>query len=1176
MKIRHRNRYLSWLLLVSMLCAMLLSPVQAQDSEMLTYIDGKGVQWNYLRGEDTALETIIDSQQAIQNAAVLMISGQVQGQQVDAVRSNGFDNVVVGHKDSQYILVASGITSISAKAFYDFNYVKGVSLPATLTEIDENAFDVLGREINNATVIYGAGGSAAEKWAGDNSTAAYTFVPYDTENFTVSAEADGTIYPSGNFYLPETLKTEQLSTYFSVEADRGSVIHELMVDGQTVAEAEGKTSYLLEYTFGDQSAEISVSFLKTGTSEETASDQEETDSVVLPPVSIAEGEQISVDVTMGIQDNRVPAEAVTEDMDLSDIYDEVPEDVSGYTASMGLSTGDYYASDGILYEMVFGTNGTGENGDLGIVFRNKAEVINYLYDTFGWVYGADYDLIRMFHYDATVSAGNRKGTYDFHCAFVYRAVEQSNQYTDLSGQEAFYSENENREGLTNYGTLFIQDQPKNAGTYVIENLKANCFTRPDGPQEATNFYGLGSAVVVDGGTPSKDEDYATKIFSEEDTTTLELIDPEIDGGANPIYALASSLVKIKGGTLFTAYSGGHGPYSSLQGQITINADEKIIAGDGTVNVNLDDLAATVLTERPGRFGWAVRNTDETGKQVDANDYDTVHAKLALDEDTIADYEKENGDVTVVTTANSSGSLLVTDSGGGIIVANKVSGTAYSTGSSGVYSMGGGSYVYVYNSRLESHIEPALNSVGEGYIFAYNSEMSGPIGILSSGGDDHVQIYHSEISTELDFDMDFYDLTDPNDPNQLATYQKLCEDVDANELVNSNYLMIFPLNGDDMSNFVSNWYEDRTQVPGKNGGNIALISTTSPSGITLDATRLQNNAYRDYKDEGVPNWLVAAAGGTSTINLRNQNSKTKWDLTGKETGTTELYGNLYCAAPSGEGMWVTSAGAMIVNLENSEWTGSIENMGDGVTLNLDKDSVWTVTGTCTVANLTLEEGAEIQVPEGYTLQINETSALPAGTYQNVHIQVLKDGQAVYDGIYNESNTANLTAAAETSEENAAMGDMPMGEMPMGEMPGNAGAPGGPGGGEATESNCTHEETPSIVELTWEAEDPTVAELVLSGHETLIHGLTAGETTIYMTVICDDGTEQMSSVDVTVAPMVSTEDTTSSAEGKAEPEKTVPTETAEPVNSNAGVIIGVIAILLVGGAAAGIVLRKKRRK
>ena len=408
-------------------------------------------------------------------------------------------------------------------------------------------------------------------------------------------------------------------------------------------------------------------------------------------------------------------------MDTGDIYDEVPEDSSGYTASMNISTGDYYARDGVLYEMVFGTNGTGENGDLGIVFHNKAEVINYLFDTFGWVYGADYDLIRMFHYDATVSAGNRTGAYDFHCAFAYRALEQSGAYDGLSGEEAFYSENENKAGLTNYGTLFIQDQPENAGTYVIENLKALCFTRPDGPQEATNFYGLGSAVVVDGGTPSKDEGYATKIYAEEDTTTLDLVSPNINGGANPIYALASSLVRIKGGTLFTAFSGGHGPYSSLQGQITINADENLIAEDGTINVELDSLAAGVLTERPGRFGWAVRNTDENGQEVSANDYDTVHAKLELDAEAIADYEKENGDVTVVTTANSSGSLLVTDSGGGIIVANKVSGTAYSTGSSGVYAMGGGSYVYVYNSRLESHIEPALNSVGEGYIFAYNSD-----------------------------------------------------------------------------------------------------------------------------------------------------------------------------------------------------------------------------------------------------------------------------------------------------------------------------------------------------------------------------------------------------------------------------------------------------------------------
>lgn len=170
--------------------------------------------------------------------------------------------------------------------------------------------------------------------------------------------------------------------------------------------------------------------------------------------------------------------------------------------------------------------------------------------------------------------------------------------------------------------------------------------------------------------------------------------------------------KIKGGTLFTGFSGGHDPYSSLQGQITINADKNLIAKDGTINTDLTVLGNTVLTERPGRFGWAERNTDENGSPVAANDYSRLHAKLALNQDAIDAYEKENGDTTVTTTANSSGSLLVTDSGGGIIVANKFSGVAYSTGSSGVYSMGGGSYVYVYNSRLESHIEPVLNSVGE--------------------------------------------------------------------------------------------------------------------------------------------------------------------------------------------------------------------------------------------------------------------------------------------------------------------------------------------------------------------------------------------------------------------------------------------------------------------------------
>ena len=1171
------HRITAILLTLGMLMSFAAFPVAAEES--VKYTDLNGVTWIYESGK---LQSVIDAGQTIENGSVLLISDQNLGQKVTAVESNGFDNVVVGHKNNQYILIPTGIEAISAKAFYDFNYVKAVSIPASVTDVNFNAFDVLGREINNATVIYGASGSAAETWAGDNSTATYHFEAVTEENFSVSAADGGFVYPSGSYYVPDSIKQEHIQHDFSVESNSGYVIESLTVDGTEISDAAGAKSYLLSYTFSDASHEIFATFTYSGEEASEENVAENTSVQLLGPVTVMEGESVAIDLGLSVPDNRIPAAAVAEGMDLSDVYDEVPADASGYTASMGISTGDYYAADGIVYEMVFGTNGTGENGDLGIVFYNKAQVINYLYDTYDWVYGKDYDLIRMFHYDASVTGGNRKGTYDFHCAFAYKALEQQEQYSGFSGTEAFYSENEMKAGITNYGTLLVQDQPENAGTYVIENLIANCYTRPDGPQEATNFYGLGSAVVVDGGTPSKDEGYAEKIFTDEETTVVELVDPYIDGGANPVYALASSLIKLKGGTLFTGFSGGHGPYSSLQGQITINTDEDIVSEDGTINTDIDTLTKTVLAERPGRFGWAVRNTDENGDPIAANDYSTLHAKLELDEDAIAAYEEANGDVTVATTANSSGSILVTDSGGGVIVANKLSGVAYSTGSSGVYSMGGGSYIYVYNSRLESHIEPALNSVGEGYIFAYNTEMTGPIGILSSGGDDHVHIHNSAITTELDFNMDFYDMTDPSDPEQLATYNQLLQDVEADELVNSNYLMIFPLNGDDMANFVSNWYEDKTQVPGKNGGNIALISTTSPSGITVDATKLTNNAYAKFQDEGVPNWLVSAAGGTSTINFKNQNSQTKWDLTGKDDSTTELYGNLYCAASSGDGMWVTSAGAMVVNLENSEWTGSIENRGTGVTLNLDKDSVWTVTGTCTVSSLTLADGAKLLAPEGCTLSIAGKTELAPGTYENVNIQVLKNGEKIYTGLYTEDkySPSDPTEATASSGGEGGMGG-PGGEggMPGGGPGGEGGMPGGEGGpgGGTSASNCTHMRENTVVDLTWDAEKEEVAELDIQDREVKIQGLTAGETTLNITALCADGSEQLVSVAVTVTPApveLEPEETPAPEEEVSQPEEEEPLVT-ESESGSGTVIMIVIGVCVIAIIAAVLVVKKKRK-
>lgn len=761
------HRIMGIILALGLLMSLMAFPTAADDS--IRYTDLSGVSWSYNEGQ---LQAIQDANQTIENSSALLISDSVQGEAVTAVSSNGFDNVVVGHKNNQYILIPEGITAISAKSFYDFNYVKAVSILASVTELDFNAFDVLGREINNATVIYGSSGSAAERWAEDNSTASYHFETVESSNFSATAGDGGVVYPSGSYYIPDSMRREAVQYTFSIQADDGWGVDILTVDGIEISEASGYSSYPLNYTFCDNSKEISATFSYVGQKAGVEEEPGQQDSIRLAPITVPEGSTVPLDLELSLPDDRVPSNAVAEGMDISDIYDDAPADTSGYNISMGISTGDYYAANGTLYEMVFGTNGTGEIGDLGIVFYNKAQVINYLYDTYGWVYGQDYDLIRMFHYDASVTGGNRKGIYDFHCAFAYQSLDKSDSYAKLYGEESFYGDSNNMEGITNYSTLLVQDQPENAATYVIEKLKV---------------------------------------------------------------------------------------------------------------------------------------------------------------------------------------------------------------------------------------------------------------------------------------------------------------------------------------FVSNWYQDKTQVPGKNGGNIALISTTSPSGITVDATKLTNNAYNQFKDDGVPNWLVAAAGGTSTINFKNQNSKTKWDLTGADDSTTELYGNLYCAAASGDGMWTTAAGSMVVNLENSEWTGSIENRGTRVTLNLDKSSIWTVTGTCTVSRLTLEEGASLQAPQGCTLHINGMNQLSPGTYENVNIQILKDGQKIYDGLYTEDQYAPSENTEDAASEQPGMGGDPGGGM--------SGGPGDPGN-SADSSNCSHIQEPAVISLDWSAANSAVAALDLSDRVPAICGLSAGETVLELTAICSDGSQQLS--------------------------------------------------------------------
>ena len=103
------HRIMATILALGLLVSLMTFPTAADDS--IRYTDLSGISWSYNEGQ---LQAIQDANQAIENSSALLISDSVQGEAVTAVSSNGFDNVVVGHKNNQYILIPEGLTAISA------------------------------------------------------------------------------------------------------------------------------------------------------------------------------------------------------------------------------------------------------------------------------------------------------------------------------------------------------------------------------------------------------------------------------------------------------------------------------------------------------------------------------------------------------------------------------------------------------------------------------------------------------------------------------------------------------------------------------------------------------------------------------------------------------------------------------------------------------------------------------------------------------------------------------------------------------------------------------------------------------------------------------------------------------------------------------------------------------
>ena len=647
----------------------------------------------------------------------------------------------------------------------------------------------------------------------------------------------------------------------------------------------------------------------------------------------------------------------------ADVYDEVA-DIDGngtnkYISTMGVETGTYYAVGGVLYEMIYITQ--------NVRYATKAQVINAVYETQGLVYGQDYDLIRLYNYVHEYANGPRPGNFVIYGCYLYKSLgsEISGAATNAAWERAYEHviDGEHQVIQGDVATLMVQ-----AGEAVtVHDLNSCNHTIAYGPSEAANFYGLGSSVLVDGGNST---DY--KISSMDlidfgtDDSAVVLTNPTIVGTENVLYAVAGGTAYVTGGRYFGSSSGGHGFYVGMGGKIAINGDNYIDAS-GKPITDIETLRGLAL-ERPGfGLGWAER-TDLT---EDWNAYAKPVFADNIDED-----------IAVIVTADETGTALTTDTGGGVIVANRTFGTTYGRGCAGVYSIGSNeSYVFVYNSTLNSNMDAGVVSASSGYVFAFNSELKGVAGIKTRAGgatsSPSVQAYNCEIICDFEPEVyDFYDLGSNEDSWEAnaAAYENWTW-ADDKSMVNAPMLNMFVNKtnatwGSDLSTVQSYWFEDKTTAP-QTGEIMSCIILTGNAIVECDSCHLVNKNFEKYAAEGATNYLVAGDnGGNGTVHFYNQNSATKWDLTGASSATCELTGDIYVAeivTMSGPDAGSGPASANVY-FHNSQWTGKTVNWMQNANLTFDADSFWTVTESCGVGDLAVESLDQITAAAPVTVNV----------------------------------------------------------------------------------------------------------------------------------------------------------------------------------------------------------------
>lgn len=879
---------------------------------------------------------------------VVMLPATLGGYTVTTV-GNGVQNISSNNKNEDvYFLIPDGVATLSPRMIYDYNSTSGWSIPSSVTSISSDPASFL----SCPGAFYGESGSAAETYA--STDASRDFITYDTDGssvFSVTGGEEGYIQPNGTYHLPSGMLDGKHTVTFHIVADYQYKIKALTVDGQEVAEAAGKNTYDLSYSFSTGSASVDVTYEADSKDSRDPDEMNESFDYDAPDINkkaVADGAELPDDV--------------------NDYVGVSTGSTSKYLNTMGISTGIYYAADGKTYEMVKAYQVTDEPE-----YLSKAEAINGVYKKDKLVYGKDYNLVRLYNYYENVTSGPAQGVVGLYCTYLYKEIDPK----DIPDENTVSSDH------TNTASVFVQE----GGNLTLDDFTSYCYTAGKGPSEAGNFFGMGSAIHVDGG----DATTPAGTIINKGTSALTMHNPQILGTVNSVYATASGVIYIEGGNIFSCTSGGHGPYVSTGGQILLNTEgTDLIGADGSINRDAETLTAA---DRPdASLGTMARNKDGDMEGV---------------------YQEHPDDVTVVVTGDEAGTALATDSGGGVIVANQVTTKTFGLRCAGVYSIGSNeSWVYCYNSTLTSYLDAGLCSASGGYIYAYNCDINGVMGLKCRAGgnaeaeETGIHVTNSRVAAYFDDEemKNAYDVADP----ETMTAQMESGELDVDSLgVGYSKLNMFidkansPKFYKDSLNW---WFTDKSKTPGYSGGNkfAVMYVENSSTPIYVEASKMVNQNYVEYGDPSklekgqtpADNLLLSVEGaGSATVNFKDENDQTPWDLTGKSGDTTELCGDFYLGAYSqstGSPDIGTGANSATLNFENSQWEGTVlYGDTDAITgvcnLNFDYKSSWKVTADTKVSDLEIYNVENITADEPVTITFDSTSTVVAGTYGNVTLE-----------------------------------------------------------------------------------------------------------------------------------------------------------------------------------------------